>query len=64
MYAINMRIFEKLDTEDQEKATYFLRLLLEQSKYRNTKAELLERRAEIQKGDTLTHEEIWNQMNV
>jgi len=29
MYATNIRLFEKLDPEDQEKAAYFLKLLLE-----------------------------------
>jgi len=60
----NRQIFEKLDPEDQEKVDYFLKLLLEQSKYRKTKAEVLERRMEVQKGEVLTHNEIWSRMNV
>ena len=60
MNATNMKIFEQLDQEDQEKVHYFLKLLIEQSKYRKTKAEVLERRSEIQKGEVLTHEEIWS----
>ncbi len=64
MTVTNMKIFEKLDQEDQEKVNYFLKLLIEQSKYRKTKAEVLERRSEVQKGEVLTHEEIWSRMNV
>ena len=64
MTATNMKIFEKLDQEDQEKVNYFLKLLIEQSKYRKTKAEVLERRSEVQKGEVLTHEEIWSRLNV
>ena len=64
MTVTNMEIFEKLDQEDQEKVRYFLKLLIEQSKYRKTKAEVLERRSEVQKGEVLTHEEIWSRMNV
>ena len=60
----NRQIFEKLDPEDQEKVDYFLKLLLEQSKYRRTKVEVLERRREVQQGEVLTHDEIWSRMNV
>ncbi len=64
MYSANLRLFEKLDTEDQKKAEYFLKLLLEQSKYRKTKAELMERREEVRRGEILTHDEIWSQVDV
>jgi len=64
MYSTNLRLIEKLDAEDQEKAAYFIKLLLEQSKYRKTKAELRERREEVQRGETLSHEEIWSQLDV
>ncbi len=64
MYATDIQLLEKLDEQDREKAVYFLKLLLEQEKYRKTKAELRERREEIQRGDVLTHEEIWSQLDV
>ncbi|HHB89885.1 MAG TPA: hypothetical protein ENK60_01100 [Anaerolineae bacterium] len=64
MYAIDIRLIEKLDEEDQEKVAYFLKLLLEQSKYRRTNDELRERREEIERGETLTHEEIWAEFDV
>ncbi len=60
----SMQIFKKLDPDDQKKVDYFLKLLLEQSKYRKTKAEVLERRMEVQQGEVLTHDEIWSRMNV
>ena len=61
MYATGIQLLEKLDEQDREKAVYFLKLLLEQEKYRKTKVELRERREEVQRGDVLTHEEIWSQ---
>jgi mRNA-degrading endonuclease RelE of RelBE toxin-antitoxin system len=61
MYATDIQLLEKLDEQDREKAVYFLKLLLEQEKYRKTKAELRERSEEIQRGDVLTNEEIWSQ---
>ncbi len=62
MYDIDMRLIERLDKEDREKVAYFLKLLLEQAKYRRTKAEVSERRAEVERGEILTHAEIWSQM--
>ena len=64
MYSTNLRLIEKLDAEDQKKAAYFLKLLLDQSKYRKTKLEVRERREEVQRGEKLTHEEIWSQLDV
>jgi hypothetical protein len=57
-------IMERLDQNDQEKVSYFIRLLLNQSKYQALKKEIAERRKEIQTGKTLSHEEIWEQLNV
>ena len=59
-----MDIIENLNKEDQDKVSYFVRLLLNQSKYQAFKKEIGLRREEIQQGKTLTHEEIWDQMNV
>jgi len=64
MYSTNLRLIERLDAEDQKKAAYFLKLLLDQSKYRKTKLEVRERREEVQRGEKLTHEEIWSQLDV
>ena len=64
MYATDLQLFEQLDDEDREKARYFLKLLLEQEKYKKTKAELRERREEVKRGDILTHEEVWSQLDV
>ncbi|MCI5141072.1 MAG: hypothetical protein D3909_04955 [Candidatus Electrothrix sp. ATG1] len=57
-------IMEKLDREDKEKGSYFIRLLLNKSKYRALKKEIAERRKEIKTGETLSHEDIWGQLNV
>jgi len=61
---IDLRILEKLDDSDQEKVAYFLRLLLKQSKYRKLEKEIYRRREEIKEGNSLTHDEIWKEMNV
>ena len=59
-----MDIIENLNKEDKDKVSYFVRLLLNQCKYQAFKKEIGLRREEIQQGKTLTHEEIWDQMNV
>ena len=57
-------ILEKLDKEDKEKVSYFVRLLLNQSKYRTLKEEISLRREEINQGEWLTHDEFWDTLNV
>jgi len=57
-------ILQKLNKSDQEKIRYFLKLLLNQSKYKQLKQEIDARRDEIRKGDFLTHDEIWHQLDV
>lgn len=64
MAASEIGIIERLDQEDKEKVSYFIRLLLNKSKYQLLKKELAERRKEVQAGETLPHEDIWKQMNV
>ena len=59
-----LRIIEKLDNSDQEKIRYFLRLLISKDKYKKLRQEIEERRKEIVKGEVLTHNEIWQQLNV
>jgi len=62
--SVRFDIFERLDKRDQEAVTYFLRLLLNKAKYRRLKEEIEQRRREIEKGDTLSHNEIWDQLDV
>ncbi len=57
-------LIEKLDKQDKEKVKYFLRLLLEQKKYNNLKKEISRRRKEISTGKILSHDEIWNKLDV
>ena len=57
-------ILERLDQEDKEKVSYFIRLLLNKSKYQQLKKEVAERREEIKSGETISHEDMWKQMNV
>jgi len=57
-------ILEKLDKEDQEKIAYFLDLLLKQTKYKKLRAEISSKREEIKKGNVLTHDEIWDELDV
>ena len=64
MSVSTVSILEKLDQEDKEKVSYFIRLLLNQSRYRLLKEEISSRREEIKSGETLTHDEIWDTLNV
>lgn len=57
-------IIERLDQEDKEKVSYFIRLLLNKSKYQQLKKEVIARREEIKSGETISHEDLWKQMNV
>ena len=57
-------LIDKLDQADREKVSYFVKLLMRQSKYRRLWEEVSERRQEIKRGETLTHKEIWDELNV
>jgi len=50
---------DKLDNEDREKIIYFVKLLMNQKKYKNLQGEIEERRQEIKTGEVLSHREIW-----
>ncbi len=64
MSTLDLKILEKLDKADQEKITYFLKLLLNKSKYKKLKEDISNRRDEIVKGEILNHDEIWNELDV
>ncbi len=53
-----------LDRQDREKIKYFLNLLLSKEKYIKLKKEISNRRKEISEGKTLSHEEIWKELDV
>lgn len=57
-------ILEKPDKEDKEKVSYFMRILMNQSKYRKLKEEISIRRKEIKKGETLIHDDFWDKLDV
>ena len=40
MSTLDLKVLEKLDKSDQEKITYFLKLLLNKSKYKKLKEEI------------------------
>ena len=61
---VSMDILRKLDQEDQEKILYFAGLLLKQEKYKKLREEIEIRKMEIEKGDVLTHDEVWNRLDV
>ena len=64
MAVAEANIMERLDQKDKEKVSYFIRLLLNKSKYQALKKEIAERRKEMKTGETLSHEEIWGQLDV
>jgi len=57
-------IIENLEIEDKEKISYFIKLLLNKSSYQKLREEISDRREEINKEEILTHENIWNTLNV
>ena len=64
MNTLDLNVLDKLDKADQEKIMYFLNLLLNKSKYKKLKEEISIRRDEIARGETLIHNEIWNNIDV
>ncbi len=62
MAELSPDILERLDKNDKEKLSYFIEMLLKQSKYQKLKKEIYMRRQEIEKGETLTHEDIWKEV--
>ncbi len=57
-------IISRLDPADQEKVEYFVKLLLDQEKYKLLRMEINARRKEIAAGQFSSHDEFWKQMNV
>ncbi len=53
---------DNLDQEDREKIEYFIKLLMNQNKYKKLQKEIEERRNEIKNGEILSHDEIWEAM--
>ena len=64
MHLEEIEIINKLDQNDKEKVVYFIKLLLTKSKYDKLKKEISERREEIKNKEILTHDEIWDKLNV
>ena len=64
MAVSTIKTIEKLDQEDQEKVSYFIQLLLKQTKYQTLKEDIALRREEIRRGETLTHEAMWDTVHV
>ncbi len=64
MNTIELEVLQKLDKSDQEKVIYFLKLLLNQAKYKKLKDEILSRKDEIRHGEVFEHEEIWKELDV
>ncbi len=64
MTTLELEVINKLDRNDKQKIGYFVKLLVQQSKYRKLKAEIDSRRREVKKGLVYKHDEIWDSMNV
>ncbi|MDL1970903.1 MAG: hypothetical protein LWW94_08015 [Candidatus Desulfofervidaceae bacterium] len=64
MNTIELEVLQKLDESDQEKVIYFLKLLLNQAKYKKLRDEILSRKDEIKHGEIFEHEEIWKELDV
>lgn len=57
-------LIDKLDQNDRAKIAYFIKLLITQEKYRKIQEEITQRRKEILNGETLSHEEVWKELDV
>ncbi len=57
-------LIDKLDQDDRAKIAYFIKLLITQEKYRKIQEEITQRRKEILNGETLSHEEVWKELDV
>ena len=64
MNTTKLEILQKLDKNDQEKVMYFLKLLLNQAKYKKLKDEILFRKDEIKYGEIFEHDDIWKELDV
>jgi len=58
-----MEIISLLRDEDKKKLSEFAAILLKQDKYTNLRKEIEMRRAQIKKGELLSHEEIWQDIH-
>ena len=64
MLADKLDVLEKLNNEDKEKINYFIDLILSKEKYKMLKVEIEKRREEIKNNNILSHDEIWQELNV
>ncbi len=64
MKAVELEVLERLDKSDKEKVMYFLRLLINQEKYKKLKKEITSRKNEIKRKEVLKHDEIWKKLDV
>ena len=64
MLADKLDVLEKLNNEDKEKINYFIDLILSKEKYKRLKVEIEKRREEIKNNNILSHDEIWQELNV
>ncbi len=55
-----IEIINKLDKNDKKLLDFLALELLKKEKYQNLRIEIEKRREEIKKGNTLSHEEVWN----
>jgi len=58
-----MEIIPLLREEDKKKLSEFAAILLKQDKYTRLRKEIELRRAQIKKGEILSHEEIWQDIH-
>ncbi len=64
MAVLSTKIINHLQREDQEKIFYFINLLLEKNEYKQLAKEISQRRNEIKNNKIISHNDIWNDMDV
>ncbi|MEE9431940.1 MAG: hypothetical protein V3V16_12910 [Melioribacteraceae bacterium] len=64
MSTLSIDVIKKLHNKDQEKISYFVKLLLKKKEYKTLSKEISERRNEIKMKETLIHKELWSNLDV
>ncbi len=54
-----MNIISLLDDEDKNMLSEFVKIILKKNKYNRLRREIEDRRTEVKKGEILSHEDIW-----
>jgi len=58
-----IKIISLLDNDDKKSLSEFASILIKKNKYNRLRKEIEDRRTEITKGEVLSHEELWQDID-